>query len=81
MMAGDTEYVVDVVVDQRRTDTGQGVGRSIQYFVHWKGYDDDHNQWLDSTKLLRIPFAPCIHTLNLCTPASTPAYLDLKSIS
>jgi len=67
--AGDTEYEVDAVLDQRRTDTGQGVGRSFQYFVHWKGYDDDHNQWLDSTQLLRIlPPAPthCIYA-----PAST----------
>jgi len=26
-------------------------GRGTQYLVHWKGYGDEHNQWISETGL------------------------------
>ena len=26
-------------------------GRGTQYLVHWKGYSDEHNQWITGTGL------------------------------
>ena len=39
------EYKVEEVRKYRKQ------GRGMQYLVHWKGYGDEHNQWIAETGL------------------------------
>ena len=41
----EEEYEVEEVRKHRKW------GRRTQYLVHWKGYDDEHNQWIAETVL------------------------------
>ena len=41
----EEEYEVEKVRKHRKQD------RRIQYLIHWKGYEDKHNQWIAETGL------------------------------
>ena len=41
----EEEYEVEEVRKHRKW------GRGTQYLVHWKGYEDEHNQWIAETEL------------------------------
>jgi len=41
----EEEYEVEEVRKHRKQ------GRGIQYFIHWKGYRDEHDQWIAETGL------------------------------
>jgi len=41
----EEEYEVEEIRGQRKR------GRGTQYLVHWKGYTDEHDQWLSRTSL------------------------------
>jgi len=42
------EYEVEEVWKYRKQ------GREIQYLVHWKGYENEHNQWIAETRLPHV---------------------------
>ena len=42
----EEEYEVKKVRKHKKWDRG------IQYLVHWKGYGDEHDQWIAETGLL-----------------------------
>jgi len=42
----EEEYEVEEVKKHRKQ------GRRTQYLVHWKGYGDEHDQWITETRLL-----------------------------
>ena len=44
----EEEYKVEEVRKHRKR------GRGTQYLVHWKGYRDEHDQWIAET---RLPYA------------------------
>ena len=41
----EEEYEVEKVKKYRKQERG------MQYLVHWKGYGDEHNQWIAETGL------------------------------
>jgi len=41
----EEEYEIEEVRKHRKQ------GRGMQYLVHWKGYGDEHNQWIAETGL------------------------------
>jgi len=41
----EEEYEVEKVRKYRKQD------REIQYLIHWKGYGDEHDQWIAETGL------------------------------
>ena len=44
----EEEYKVEEVRKHRKQ------GRGTQYLVHWKGYGDEHDQWIAE---MRLPYA------------------------
>ena len=45
VIEGEEEYEVDAILDSR-------IWRNkLQYLVHWKGYDDSENQWVNTTDI------------------------------
>jgi len=42
----EEEYEVEEVRKHRTR------GREMQYLVHWKGYGDEHDQWIAESELL-----------------------------
>ena len=42
----EEKYEVEEVRKHRKQ------GRGTQYLVHWKGYEDEHDQWIAETRLL-----------------------------
>jgi len=42
----EEEYEVEEVRKYRKC------GKGMQYLVHWKGYGDEHDQWIAETGLL-----------------------------
>jgi len=41
----EKEYKVEEVRKYRKR------GREMQYLIHWKGYEDEHNQWIAESGL------------------------------
>jgi len=41
----ETEFEIEKILDKR------GAGRTLQYFVKWKGYPDSDNTWENSKDL------------------------------
>ena len=44
----EEEYKVEEVRKHKKC------GRGTQYMVHWKGYRDEHNQWIAETGLFHV---------------------------
>ena len=44
---GEEEYEIESIIDSRR----HGRGRKRQYLVHWKGYPNSNNSWVDHEDL------------------------------
>ena len=42
---GQEEWEIDAIVDKRRHR------RKLQYLVHWKGYEDSDNTWVNADDL------------------------------
>ena len=42
---GEEEFFIDKILDQRRR------GRGYQYLVRWRGYGQQHDQWLPGSEL------------------------------
>jgi hypothetical protein len=40
---GEEEYKIESIIRTRR----QGQGKKLQYLVHWKGYPNFNNSWVD----------------------------------
>ena len=41
-------FTVDAIIDHRSKANGKG----LQYLVAWRGYDSDHNSWVDEVDIL-----------------------------
>ena len=44
---GEEEYEIESIIKSRR----KGRGRKLQYLVHWKGYPNADNSWVDEKDL------------------------------
>ena len=47
VIEGEEEYEVEAILDVRR----YGRKRKLQYLVHWKGYPNSNNSWVDHSDL------------------------------
>jgi hypothetical protein len=44
---GEEEYEIESIIRTRR----QGKGKKLQYLVHWKGYSNSDDSWVDHENL------------------------------
>ena len=47
VIEGEEEYEVEAILDTRR----HGRGQKLQYLVHWKGYPNSNNSWVNHSDL------------------------------
>ena len=47
LIEGEEEYEIESIRDARR----KGRGRKLQYLVHWKGYPNSDDSWVDHEDL------------------------------
>jgi hypothetical protein len=44
---GEEEYEIESIIRTKR----QGQGKKLQYLVHWKGYPNSNDSWVDHEDL------------------------------